>query len=105
MYDEDVFGARHLVLGPGLVRDVEDLSVPVPHHPGPGLPRHHAADLRLEAPAALQDVLLQGQDLGGEEYLQSVVLSLHSPGSLTLTLTFTCMEAVFRSPSGPSAVQ
>ena len=76
VYDEDVFGSRNLVLGPGLGRDVEDLSVPVPHDPGPGLSRHHAADLRLEAPAALQDVLLQGQDLGGEENLRSVGLSL-----------------------------
>ena len=57
--DEDVFGAGLLVLEPGVAGDVEDLAVPVPHHPGPGLSRHHTRDLRLKPAATLEDVLLQ----------------------------------------------
>ena len=68
--DEDVLGPGLLVLEPGVLRDVEDLAVPVPHHPGPRLPGHHAGQLGLEAPAGLEDVLLQRQDGGGEENLQ-----------------------------------
>ena len=45
---------------------------PVPDHPGPRLPSHHAGQLRLEAPPGLEDVLLQRQDGGGEEDLQQV---------------------------------
>ena len=73
--DEDVLGAGLLVLQPGLPGDVEDLAVPVPDHPGPRLPRHHAGQLRLEAPPGLEDVLLQRQDGGGEENLEQVILT------------------------------
>ena len=70
-----MFGAGLLVLQPGVLGDVEDLAVPVPHHPGPGLSSHHAGQLRLEAPSGLQDVLLQRQDGGGEENLEQVILT------------------------------
>lgn len=59
LYDQDVFGAGSLVLQPALCRDVQYLAVPVPHHPGPGLSRHHTRDLRLKPAATLEDVLLQ----------------------------------------------
>ena len=70
-----MLGAGLLVLEPGVLSDVEDLAVPVPHHPGPGLSSHYAGQLRLEAPPGLQDVLLQRQDGGGEENLQQVILT------------------------------
>ena len=73
-----MFGAGLLVLQPGVLGDVEDLAVPVPHHPGPGLSSHHAGQLRLEAPPGLQDVLLQRQDGGGEENLQQVIVTRSS---------------------------
>lgn len=58
VYDQDVLGPGHLVLGPGAGGDVEDAAVFVPHDPGSGLPRHHAGQLGLKPTATLQCVLL-----------------------------------------------